>query len=209
MPEPSRDYWSALEDCKRHHASSKTYSGRLMRPHAAFIKEIIDRLECRSALDFGAGKGGQYEWVMPNRGITIEQWWGIPVTKYDPAWPAYAAEPTGRYDIVIVTHTLGAIPSSDLKWVVDRLYALAGKAIYVAEKIGETKKRVVADRSVCPMGATPEFWRDALRRDSEVEVTLATKSSESGVIEHHRLGKYGWHRVTWPMHVRALDHTWA
>lgn len=136
------EYLKALADCKRHHEISKTYSGKLLRPHAPYIKEIVDRLGCKTALDYGCGKGLQYEWV--NEGQTLEQYWGLAVTKYDPAYPPFAAEPTGKYDLVICTHVLGAIPKSDRGWVLDRIYGFADKAVFIAEKIGPIGKRSVS-----------------------------------------------------------------
>lgn len=180
---PSQDYFPALEANRRHHARGKTFSGKLFRPHARFVKEIIDRLDCRSVLDYGAGKGRQYEWV--NRdptgsipvGMTIEQWWGVPVAKYDPAYPPFAAEPAGTFDLVVCTHTLGRIPIADLDWVIDRLFDFAGKAIYVAEKIGDAgeAKKMIGNTDALPFGWTVERWQGALTRNTHVEITLTTR----------------------------------
>jgi hypothetical protein len=186
----SRAYLSALDECRKHHESSKTYSGKLLRPHAPFIKKVIDRHGCKSALDFGAGKGSQYRWICDTPtgsipvGMTIEQYWGLSVTKYDPAYPPFSAEPEGKYDLVICTHVLGSIPDTDLEWVIDRLHGLAGKALYVAEKIGPVKKRVVPVKH-----RTADDWASMLRRDSGIEVTLATRirTPDRGVIMERRV----------------------
>ena len=190
MDDPSEDYRRSLDECRKHHESSKTYSGKLLRPHAPFIKAIIDRHDCRSVLDYGAGKGVQYRWVCDTPigsipvGMTIEEYWGISVTKYDPAYPPFAAEPQGQFDLVICTHVLGSIPDGDLGWVIDRLHALARKAIYVAEKLGPVKKRFLPVKS-----RTADDWAALLRRDSPVEVTLATRirTPDRGVIVERRV----------------------
>jgi hypothetical protein len=182
MREPSADYARALEECKRHHATSKTFSGKFLRPHAPFIKEIIDRLGCQSVLDYGCGKGEQYTWISHGgdasipEGMTLEQYWGVPVTRYDPAYPPFAAEPMGQFDLVLCTHTLGSIPTKDLPWVVDRLHSLAGKALYVAEKIGEVRKQVISQPEGFPRGWTHADWKRALQRETELEVTLSTRT---------------------------------
>lgn len=192
---PSSTYFAALEDSKRHHALHKTFSGKLLRPHARFIKEIIDRLECKSVLDYGAGKGEQYRWRNEDStgsipvGMTIEEFWGVPVTKYDPAYPPFAAEPVGKFDMVICTHTLGSIPVADLPWVIDRLHGFANKAIYIAEKIGPVKKKVIGNPTVHPFGWTAKKWVDAIKRDSALDVTFAVRERrEDGVhLEHFKL----------------------
>src|SRR5687767_9253558 len=167
MSKPSAEYRRCLKESKLHHRNSKTYSGRLLRPHAPFIKEIIDRHGCAAVLDYGAGKGQQYTWVSHGgdasipKGMTIEKFWGVPVTKYDPAWKPYAAEPTGQFDLVICTHTLGSIPVTDLEWVVSRIFGYARRVIYIAEKIGGVHKQVFAQPDLMPRWSADQ-WRSLI-----------------------------------------------
>lgn len=173
VSKPSKAYQVALAESIRHHESSKTYSGSLARPHAPALRQIVTKLGCRSVLDYGAGKGRQWEWVDPATGMTLEQEWGFQVDKYDPAWPPFATEPTGSYDLVICTHTLGAIPAQDLDWVLDRIYGLANLGVYFAEQIAAVKKLVheeTANRSIVD-------WIDLIfpHRREGVETVLALK----------------------------------
>jgi hypothetical protein len=212
---PSKQYESALDACKKHHATSKTYSGKLLRPHIAFIKEIVQRLSCTSILDYGCGKGSQYTFFMPMHGVTVEEYLGVPVTKYDPAWPPFADEPVGKFDLVICSHTLGVIPITDLEWVIDRLYSLANKALYIADQLGPSKKQVVANKlDFLPPDLTVEAYTDLLYRpDSDLEVTLGTLNRHTtNTIEHVRsTGHEGWPRwrpVEWSW-ARQMDISWA
>lgn len=171
----SPSYYAALEAAKRHHAASKTYSGKLVRTHWAAIGDMVRRLGCKTLLDYGCGKGLQYEWVNPRNGLTLEQDWGVAVTKYDPAWPPFAAEPDGQFDLVLVAHVLGSIPIEDLPAIVERLHGLASKGIFVAERIVEPKKRVFDHIEGMPRGWTREDWARVLARpDSPVETLLST-----------------------------------
>lgn len=156
---PSDLYWKALAEAKAHHASSKTYSGKFLRPHKPFIGELIEQFDCKTALDYGAGKGVQYAWVDPADGKTLEQAWGIEVEKYDPAWSPFEVEPDGPFDLVICTHTLGSIPTVDHEWVIDHLLDTASKVLYIAEKIGPVKKRVHGDRVGFVNGWHRDQWR--------------------------------------------------
>lgn len=182
-------YFAALEKSKAHHASSKTFSGKFLRPHAPFIKELIEQHGVRSILDYGCGKGSQYEWVSHGgdasipEGMTLESYWGIEVTKYDPAYPPFAAEPVGQFDLVLCTHTLGSIPTVDLPAIVDRIYGLARKAVYFAEKIGKVKKQLFT-AATHPLGWSREQWEQLLRSRHPWNVTaiLATRErTERGV----------------------------
>lgn len=180
----SDGYYADLQAVAEHHASSKTYSGKFLRPHAPFIKQLAEEVNARSALDYGCGKGQQYEWVSHGddasipEGLTLEQYWGFKVHKYDPAWPAFADEPVGKYSIVICSHVLGSIRTMDLPGVVDRLHELCFGGLYVAEKLGAVGKKVLRDDpSLYPRGWTFEQWAQALRRvDNPIRVVLACRS---------------------------------
>lgn len=191
MRRPSAEYARCLAEATHHHASSKTYSGKFLRPHAPFIKALIEKHGCRQALDYGCGKGVQYRWVSHGddasipAGMTIEQYWGIPVLKYDPAYPPYAKEPTGPFDLVICTHVLGSIPIADLAWVIQRLTTLGTKAIYIAEKIGPVRKSVFTTPDRMPRWTATE-WEAFIgaQPHNGCEITLATreKTEDRGVI---------------------------
>lgn len=178
-------YDAALKEAAEHHRSSKTYSGKLLRPHVPFIKEYINAYNIRSIIDYGCGKGSQYSWVIPETGgQTVEDYWGIPVFKYDPAYAPYATKPRPgeRFDLVICTHTLGAIPTFDRRAVVEDLFGLANKLIYVAEKIGPIKKNVFSNKEWFESW-NREQWRKALlNHGSAIRVILSTREVIDGRI---------------------------
>ena len=210
MPKPSKEYLEALEDSKKIH-HGKLFTGLFLRSHAPFIKEIVAHLGCKTALDYGCGKGRQYQWVMPKHGTTLEQYWGINVEKYDPAWPPFAREPSGNFDLVICTHTLSTIPVVDLEWVIDRLYAMSNKAIYISERIGGEGKKI-GPSELRPIDWSPKQWMEILWRPKDIEVTLATRviDKKGGKItSHYRLSTGAWSKVTWPPNIKFMDHTWA
>ena len=182
-------YYKALELAKSHHASSNTYSGKLMRPHAPIIKELIDRHSSKTMLDYGCGKGGQYLWVSNGdrasipAGKTIGEYLEVDISLYDPAYPPFATEPVGKFDIVVCTHVLGSIPLTDFDTIVRRIYGLANKAVYVAEKVGEVGKGVFTELSGMPR-FSEEQWESALRAvpHDGLEVVLSTRvKTENGV----------------------------
>lgn len=156
--EPSKQYEAAVAEGAKHHKNSKTYSGSLLRPHKPFLTNMIERLVCASALDYGCGKGVQYEWMDPKDGKTLEQAWGFPVAKYDPCWPPFAEEPEGKFDLVLCTHTLALVPFTDLNLVTMRLFELAIKGVFIAEKIGTRKKGEIADPHARAIGWQPNQW---------------------------------------------------
>lgn len=197
MDELSPEYHKALEEARAHHASSKTYSGKFLRPHAPFIRELICRLRAGSVLDYGCGKGAQYTWVSHGgdasipEGQTIEHYWGVKVTKYDPAYPPFALEPVGKFDLVICTHVLGSIPIADLPVIVRRIFNYAREAVYFAEKIGEVRKQVFSEPDKFPRNWNAEIWARFLSTFAgefpEIEAHLATRTATDNGIQVKRV----------------------
>lgn len=125
-----RDY---VEQYRLFHARKASFNGtsclRLWR-------EIVGaraRLDCKSALDFGCAKGEQYRRRIWSGGAfhTLEELLAVPVTKYDPAIPAHAAEPAGQFDLVICVDVLNCMPASEVPRTVARLYELTRKVLLV------------------------------------------------------------------------------
>lgn len=160
---PSSQHSAAVAEGARHHEGSKTYSGSLMRPHVPYLEQMVARLQIASALDYGCGKGEQYRWRDPKAGLqTVEERFGFAVHKFDPCFAPYAAEPTGRFDLVICTHTISLIPRLDLDWALRRLFGFAAKAVFIAEKIGGRKKGEVAHPRDRAIGWDVRQWLDRI-----------------------------------------------
>jgi len=196
---PSEAHKRAVAEGARHHESSKTYSGSFMRPHVPYMSEMISRLGVRSALDYGCGKGVQYQWRDPyHANMTVEERWGFEVRKFDPCYQPFADEPRGRFDLVICTHTLALIPLHDLDWVLGRLFGFAAKAVFIAEKIGERKKREVRDPIDRAIGWTVREWLDRIapfadqRPDLETVFSSRERIGEATITTRHRRSRGRW-----------------
>lgn len=176
MPELSPAYYAALERTQRHHAQKqgKTFSGRFTWKQRHRIKELIERFDARSMLDYGAGWGRQYSETDPQTGQTLTEYWGIEPTKFDPGVPHFSAEPKGKFDLVICVQVLGSIPTADLPPIIDGLYAHAGKAIYVVERIGQPHKKLFDDmKAEMPHGQSAEWWLEMLSRPGSTVKMIA------------------------------------
>ena len=197
---PSSQHAAAVAEGARHHEGSKTYSGSLMRPHVPYLSEMVSRLGVGSALDYGCGKGTQYQWRDPfHANQTIEERWGFKVHKFDPCWPPFAAEPEGRFDLVVCTHTLSLVPLLDLDWVIGRLLGFADKAVFIAEKIGDRKKREVKFERDRAIGWSVTQWLDRLAPFADqcpgIEFVFSSRESlEPGIMTTRWTRRNrGWH----------------
>lgn len=191
----SKAYDTALEEATKHHASSKTYSGRFLRPHKPFLMGLIAEHGITSALDYGCGKGEQYRWIDPADGKTLEESFGFEVRKFDPAWPPYAAKPADdeRFDLVMCTHVLTAIPVEDLRaWFLEEVIGYGTKVVYFAEKIGLPKKKALSAPELRLVGWTKaEFlqiidrvadqWPEGPNRMPTLYLSIAERT-ETGVV---------------------------
>lgn len=182
MNKPSKAYFDALRRTQNHHAAqNKTFSGQFAWKLRYKIKDIIDRTQAKTLLDYGCGKGKQYNPAFNTEdGKTLEQFWGVDIFKYDPGVPKFSAEPAGKFDVVICVQVLNTIPTSDLPWVIERLYSFANRAVFVAERIKDPKKRIYADmEDQMPRGVSRAQWIEMLRRPgSPVELVTACHDAD-------------------------------
>lgn len=185
MTEPSDIYKHAVVLTRGHHRSQhKTFSGQFTWKYRHRIKAIIDKYDVKSILDYGCGKGKQYQNVDEDSGQNLEQYWGVSTVKYDPGVGEYEREPVGKFDLVICVQVLGSIPTQDLSWVIDKLYGHANKAVFVAERLKMPRKQIYASiEEYMPYGMTKEEWIEQLRRPSEDAAMHVILKSETGWYE--------------------------
>lgn len=176
----SRHYDRSVAESAAHHARSKTFSGSLIVPYEAELKTMVGRLGIETALDYGCGKAvGWREGLAARVGIAK-------VTLYDPCVPEFASEALleadASFDLVILCSVLFWIPAVDLPWVLDRVYSLATKAVFIAEKLGPPKKRFLSEEEAHPRGWSQSAWMDLIGRHRRpgIETTLATRTLEDG-----------------------------
>lgn len=106
-------------------APQDTFAGDSLPRQAGRIKTLIARTGARTVLDYGSGKGTQY---LGNR---IQQYWGVSAIRcYDPGHEPFAALPEGKFDGVVCTDVLEHCPEEDLGWIVDELFAFAGRFVF-------------------------------------------------------------------------------
>jgi len=215
MGTPSCFYFDALRASRELHARSKKFNGRFLIRYLAGLEPLIRLLDCRTLLDYGCGKGVQWDRLRVD-GLPLAEHLGVEVTRYDPAWPAFADEPRGQFDIVVCTQVLGSIPIPDLSWVADRLLGLAAKAVFVGERIKPPRK-VTFDsmKDQMPHGWSHDQWLALLRSRDAGKVKTMLQTLDSGdfgratfsLIASDRLVRLGPLDLTGALHqTRGPDH---
>lgn len=187
----SKDYDTALRQTQRFHAREKGFSGRFMIRYIDDVRTIALAHKAKSMLDYGCGRGAQYEQPLEidGRFVTVEEYLQIQdITKYDPGYPPFSREPSGRFDLVICTQVLGSIPIGDLQAVLDRLFSYAIRAVYIGEVLNDAPRKklhhALASAGKMPHAWTREQWADQIRqaaaRHPTVAAYLRTKDKRKG-----------------------------
>jgi hypothetical protein len=149
----------------------QTFPGASLPKQAHPIKRLIRLTGAKTILDYGAGKGQQY---LPLR-ITDEEerieypdirsFWGVDEIRcYDPGYQPFQVLPSGTFDGVVCTDVLEHCPEEDIPWILDELFALAGKFVYANVACFPARKRLPSGGNAHCTIKPVRWWEDELER---------------------------------------------
>lgn len=123
-------------DSSQKKITEKTFPGLNAIREAPKIKKLIDKYNAITLLDYGCGKGLQYE-LQPVTLSNGEEWpslleyWNLDEAYcYDPAYKPFNVLPDQLFDGVICTDVLEHIPEEDIPWILKELFTHASKFVY-------------------------------------------------------------------------------
>ena len=176
---PSRQYRALVEHYSKMHdegyaiedssgrrivSAEKAYPGNELPKFISPIKKMIDKHGARTILDYGAGKGRQYDSIkveMPNGEILpdIRCYWGVDqITCYDPAVPAHNTLPGSPSDGVISTDMLEHCYAGDVPWIVREMFSLAGRFVFANIACYPAKARLPSGDNAHITIRHPQWW---------------------------------------------------
>jgi hypothetical protein len=158
--------------------AERTFPGLSLPQQAGRIKRLVDAAAARNILDYGSGKGRQYE-LRNVRGTdgriheSIQDFWDVDfVHCYDPCYEPFSKLPSGRFDGVICTDVLEHCPEEDLAWIVDELFGYAERFVFANVACYPAKKRLPtgenAHCTIKPLAWWRELFEAAAARRPEV-----------------------------------------
>ena len=153
----------------------ETFDGRSLPKHAENIRGIINILGSASILDYGSGKGKQYdpmEIKLPNgqKFGSIAEFWGInSLTCYDPGHKPFSELPDGPFDGVVTTDVLEHCPKEDIPWIIDEIFSYATEFVYVNVACYPASKTLPNGENAHCTLEPPEWWTE--RFDERVKQT--------------------------------------
>jgi hypothetical protein len=127
--------------------AEETFLGMSLPPQAARVKRLVERTGAATILDYGSGKGRQYDLRNVTIGgrvfESIADYWDVDyVHCYDPCFPKFAALPQGKFDGVISTDVLEHCPEADLPWVLEEMFGYAECFVFANVACYPARKRL-------------------------------------------------------------------
>jgi hypothetical protein len=149
--------------------AAETFPGHSLPPQAHRIARLIDLTDARTLLDYGSGKGLQYQKSpieIPGEGTfnSIQDYWVVDsIHCYDPNYTPYSQLPTGKFDGVICTDVLEHCPEPDLPWILDEIFHYANKFVFANVACYPAKKRLANGENAHCTIQPPAWWIELIR----------------------------------------------
>lgn len=171
-----------------------TFPGQSLPAQAGRIKRLIAATRAQNVLDYGCGKGQQYDLrdVRGDDGArheSIQDYWDVDfIHCYDPCYAPFNRLPTGRFDGVICTDVLEHCPEEDLEWIVGELFGYAARFVFASIASFPARKRLPSGENAHTTIRLPEWWRALFERTAgrhpgiawEIWVGAVAKGAEGG-----------------------------
>ena len=143
----------------------KTFPGSSLRAQAGRIRRLIVQTGALAVLDYGSGKGMQYETsairddagkVWPS---VIDFWDVDEVVCYDPCYAPYSNLPSGTFDGVICTDVLEHCPEEDIPWIIEEMFSYATRFVFANVACYPARKRLPTGENAHCTIQPVEWWR--------------------------------------------------
>lgn len=161
--------FSLKEQYQQLHADPLVFGGRSLEPHVVPIAKMIRAHRATTLLDYGCGKGEQYSLHK------MHVAWGaggiMPVL-FDPAVPAHARRPEGKFDGVICTDVMEHAPEEDLEPLLKDIFGFARRFVFFSISCREAKRRLPDGRNAHVTVKPPEWWAALVTRMKPIDVAF-------------------------------------
>lgn len=159
--------------------AEETFPGASLDAQLFRIKQLISRTGADTLLDYGCGKGRQYEPrpIKDEAGATwpgVIDYWDIgELVCYDPCYEPYAKLPQGKFDGVICTDVLEHCPEPDVPWIIDELFAYATRFVFANVACFPARKRLANGENAHCTIQPVEWWTELVRKIAQDHPGLA------------------------------------
>ena len=206
---PSNRYILLLEQYQKMHEQGEkllgilpenTFSGISLIPQAERIKKLIDLTDTETLLDYGCGKGQQYERkyrdVEQNSYESVLDYWDVEeLICYDPGYAPYSELPMQKFEGVISTDVLEHCPIDDIPWILDEIFSYAENFVFANIASYPAQKSLPNGENAHCTQQGFEWWEALINQVAsrysglKWEFWLQSKSSE-GAMQEQRLANF-------------------
>ena len=171
---PSPRYLELVESYRTLHEKGETFlgippadtfPGSSLAQQVERIKRLIERTKALTILDYGSGKGRQYD-PQPFKDKSGKRWdsiidyWDIDeVVCFDPCYAPFSRIPRGRFDGVISTDVLEHCPEEDVPWIIAELFRYADKFVFANVACYPARKRLPSGENAHCTIRPVAWWR--------------------------------------------------
>ena len=146
-------------------AAEATDPGVNLMPNLGRIHRLIQETRAATILDYGSGKGRQYEpqrIALPGAGEWdgILDFWDVDEVRcYDPCYEPYSRLTEEKFDGVVWTDVLEHCPEQDMRWIVNEIFSFATRFAYAAVACYPAKSRLPNGENAHCTVHPPQWWR--------------------------------------------------
>ncbi len=180
--------------------AEETFPGKSLPAQAARIRPLIVSTGAQTILDYGSGKGKQYEPTVVldengRRWPSMMDYWNVEeVVCYDPCYEPFSRLPKGKFDGVVSTDVLEHCPEEDIPWIVGEMFDFAERFVFANIACFPARKRLSNGENAHCTIRPPEWWKQLLdeiaARHSGIqwEVWVSHTQGDSQNIVEQKLG---------------------
>lgn len=178
-----------------HAPAPEAFQGQEICGYAETIRGFVRMTASRNVLDYGSGKGHQYQLRIAAKGklySSLREYWGVDsVSCYEPGQALHEMPPNQTYDLVVCTDVLEHVPIQDLVWVVDELFRYARKAVFASIACYPAIARLPDGSNAHVTLQPPAWWHGLLN-------TIATSNARTHYLAPTEApNKEGVHEILW------------
>ena len=143
---------SVIKQYQLMHQHPNYFRGFTTLKYVDEIGALVRRTGAKSVLDYGSGKGEQYQ--LPHR---VQNIWNVNVTCYDPAVEVHAKLPNGLFDGVICCDVMEHIPEEAVPETLCKILSYADKFVFFSISTDPATK-TLPDGHNCHLTVRPKAW---------------------------------------------------
>tara|TARA_R110000824_G_scaffold196011_2_gene379005 strand:- start:269 stop:784 length:516 start_codon:yes stop_codon:yes gene_type:complete len=158
-----KEYLDKLEReyADQHGMIFERFTGQSLTPHVQKIKNLIDKHNCSTILDYGCGNALEYLHKK-----THELVWNVSAVLYDPNHPQYNKLPDDEFDGVVCTDVMEHIPEPCVASVLDKIFSRSKKFVFFNISVRKAAKTLPNGENAHITVKPTEWWGNMIKKSN-------------------------------------------